>query len=149
MPASFLYAPGAEARRLHAQGKPLTRNALSSVIDKRFLTNRKWTFLLSFRIYDASCPCATLPNTYGEGRMNKTIIGCTLGLVATGVTTTAAILVAIWMTWADTNDRIASLDTRMSAQLVELSGRVGRIEGILTAQGDMRPPVSDVEETVR
>ncbi|MCY3942018.1 MAG: hypothetical protein OXG29_13235 [Gammaproteobacteria bacterium] len=88
--------------------------------------------------------------------MNKTIIGCTLGLVATGVTTTAAILVAIWMTWADTNDRIAStndriasLDTRMSAQLVELSGRVGRIEGILTAQGDMRPPVSEVEETVR
>lgn len=88
--------------------------------------------------------------------MNKTIIGCTLGLVATGVTTTAAILVAIWMTWADTNDRIAStndriasLETRIGAQLVDLSTRVGRIEGILTAQGNMQPSGSEGEETVR
>lgn len=61
--------------------------------------------------------------------MNKTIIGCTLGLVATGITTTAAILVAIWMTWADTNQRLVNLETR-----------VARVEGLLIGRGNMLPP---------
>lgn len=73
--------------------------------------------------------------------MNKEMFA----IFGTGFGITLTILLAIWMTWADTNDRIDSLDTRVSAQLIDLNSRVGRIEGILLARDMMGEAAASAE----
>lgn len=50
----------------------------------------------------------------------------------------AALLISNWMIWSNINTRIDTLDARVNAQLVELGSRVGRIEGMLIAQGELQ-----------
>ncbi|MDE0680559.1 MAG: hypothetical protein OXI11_10160 [Gammaproteobacteria bacterium] len=54
----------------------------------------------------------------------------------------AAILVAVWMTWADTNNRLDTLNEQVSS----LNSRVGRIEGVMIAQGQLQAS-ADVSST--
>ncbi|MYD03158.1 MAG: hypothetical protein F4X06_12675 [Gammaproteobacteria bacterium] len=60
--------------------------------------------------------------------MNKEMIT----IISTGLGVTVTLLIAIWMTWADTNQRLVSVETRLA-----------RVEGLLIARGEMPPPVSE------
>ena len=63
--------------------------------------------------------------------MNKEI-GTTL---ITGFAVLFTVLVAIWMTWADTQDNFREVRGEMSA----INTRVGRIEGVLLERGELEP----------
>ena len=59
--------------------------------------------------------CHILPD------MNKTIIGCTLGLGAAVIASTATILIAIWMAWGNTTNRIDRLSDRVTGVEIRLA----------------------------
>ncbi|MCY4156854.1 MAG: hypothetical protein OXF66_05410 [Gammaproteobacteria bacterium] len=61
--------------------------------------------------------------------MNKTLIGCTLGLGATVVASTATILVAIWMAWGNTSNRIDRLSDRVTGLEIRLAVIENRLIG--------------------